>query len=235
MTTLDSRPLNGLLRHLKKKDYELLNPFLSFGESPSGEILYHPGDAVETVYFPCGPTLLSLAVAAEEDRDVDTVLVGSEGALGGVIGGGFLPAYSRIAVRAGGPLARLPVRKLNDAKQQSAELRRLFERYSDYAVAQLCQSAACNAAHSIEERAAKWILQIIEHTGAESVTLTHEQLAGLLGIGRSYLTRVIQGLKAEGILDTARGELRIRDLTALRNRSCDCNSGLEKHYAEVLS
>jgi len=235
MTTLDRRPSNGLLRHLDKKDYELLGPHLSVGESSSSEVLYHPGDLVETVYFPCGPTLVSLAVAAEEHRDVDTVLVGNEGAVGGVIGGGFLPAYSRIAVRVGGPLARLPVRKLNDLKYRSAGLRRLFERYSDYVVAQLCQSAACNAGHSIEQRLAKWILHIVEHTRLEHVTLTHEELAGLLGIGRTYLTRVLQGLKAEGLLDTARGEVRICDEAGLQKRSCRCNHWLERHYSEVLS
>lgn len=233
MSNLDRRPLNGLLRHLEDDDYELLSPALSISESAQGETLYHPGDAVEAVYFPCGPTLISLAVATE-DRDVDTVLVGREGAVGGVISGGFLPAYSSIVVRAGGPLAKLPVRRLSDAKHQSHKLRRVFERYSDFFSAQQSQSAACNAAHSTEQRAAKWILQIIEHTGAEHVALTHERLAGLLGIGRSYLSRVIQGLKAAGVLDTARGEVRILDLAALKNRSCGCNDWLKKHYAEVL-
>jgi Crp-like helix-turn-helix domain len=232
---LNTRPLNGLLRHLKSRDYALLTPTLAVAESVAGETLYYPGDPVEIVYFPCGPTLVSLAVAAEEDRDVDTGLVGREGAVGAVISGGLLPAYSRIIVRVGGPLARLPIRRFNEAKHQSAELRRLFERYSDFFVAQQSQSAACNAAHSIDQRVAKWILQIVEHTGLEHVTLTHEELAGLLGIGRTYLTRILQGLKAEGLLDTARGEVRIRNLAALQNRSCRCNHWLQKHYAEVLS
>jgi hypothetical protein len=233
MSDLDRRPVNALLQHLKNTDYELLAPSLGVTQSVAGEALYHPGDAVETVYFPCGPTLIALAVVAEEDRDVDTVLVGREGAIGG--SGGHLPAYSRIVVRVDGPLAKLPTPRLNEAKHRSAELRRVFERYSDFFAAQLSQSTACNAAHSIEQRAAKWILQIIEHTGDEYAALTHEELAGLLGIGRSYLTRVIQGLKAEGILDTARGQIRILDQAALQNRSCNCNHWLEKHYAEVLS
>src|ERR1700760_471834 len=99
MPDLNTRPLNGLLRHLKSADYELLTASLAVAESVAGETLYYSGDPVEIVYFPCGPTLVSLAVAAEEDRDVDTALVGREGAVGGVISGGLLPAYSRIIVR----------------------------------------------------------------------------------------------------------------------------------------
>ncbi|RXT42901.1 Crp/Fnr family transcriptional regulator [Bradyrhizobium betae] len=235
MADLITRPFNGLLRYLKQADYELLAPSLVVVESMAGETLYHPGDLIDLVYFPCGPTLVSLAVAVEEDREVATGLVGCEGAVGGVISGGLLPAYTRFVVRVGGPLARLPIRRLNEAKHQSAELRRLFERYADFFVAHQSQSVGCNAAHSNEQRAAKWILQIIEHTGVEHVALTHEELAGLLGIGRSYLTRIIQILKSEGILDTARGEIRIRDRAALQNRSCRCNHWLDKHYAEVLS
>src|SRR4051812_9475337 len=119
MSDLDTRPFNGLLRHFKNSDYELLAPSLVVTQSVAGEALNYPGDPVETVYFPCGPTLIALAVAAEEDRDVDTVLVGREGAIGGVISGGLLSAYSRIVVRVGGPLAKLPIRRFNEAKHRS--------------------------------------------------------------------------------------------------------------------
>ncbi|MCK1288577.1 Crp/Fnr family transcriptional regulator [Bradyrhizobium sp. 44] len=233
MVDLYMRPLNALLRQIEDREYKLFSSSLSLVECAQGETLYHPGDVVDTVYFPCGPTLISVTIATEEDRDVDAVLIGREGAIGGV-GSGVLPSYSSVLIRAGGPVAKLPVRKLSDVKHQSDKLRLLLERYSEYFFAQQSQSAACNAAHSIEQRAAKWILHIIEHTGAEHITLTHERLAGLLGIGRSYLSRVIQGLKAEGILETARGEIRIRDRAALNRRSCACNLWLKKHYAKVV-
>jgi hypothetical protein len=41
----------------------------------------------------------------------------------------------------------------------------------------------------------------MERTGGHVVPLTQEQLAGLLGVGRSYISRVIQTFKAEGILE----------------------------------
>jgi CRP-like cAMP-binding protein len=58
-------------------------------------------------------------------------------------------------------------------------------------------STACNAIHSIEQRTAKWIMAAMERTYREdAVSLTHEQLATLLGVGRSYISRVMQTFKA---------------------------------------
>ena len=230
-----SRPLNDLIGALSSKEFEFFRHSFDVGEGTVGQVLYHPGDPVETVYFPCGPTLLSVAIAANEDRDVEAVLIGREGAVGNFADGGGLPAYSRISVKAGGPLVRLPVRNLGDGTRQSNGLEQLLARYSHYLLAYLGQSAVCNAVHSIEQRAAKWIVQIIERTGAEDVPLTHEQLAALLGIGRSYASRIVQRFKGEGILGTARGMLRVQDLPELQRRSCQCSGWLERHYAELFS
>jgi len=66
------------------------------------------------------------------------------------------------------------------------------------------------------------------------VPLTHEQLATLLGVGRSYTSRVMQTFKAEGILETRRGSIRVRNPEALRLRACLCNEAVKNHFEEVL-
>jgi hypothetical protein len=190
---------------------------------------------VQIVHFPCGPALASYLVPSEDGRDVEAILVGREGAVGGIVSQGFLPAYTRIAVKFGGPFAHMPVSKLEAAKLQSKTLRNVFARYADCMLAQTFQSTACNAIHSIEQRTAKWIVSAMERTdGDEVVPLTHEQLATLLGVGRSYTSRVIQTFKAEGTLETRRGSILVRNPDALRNRSCQCNEAVKAHFEEVL-
>ena len=91
---------------------------------------------------------------------------------------------------------RLPISKLEAAKAKSPTLRNIFARYADCMLAQIFQSTACNAIHSIEQRTAKWIISAMERTdGDNTVPLTHEQLATLLGVGRSYTSRVIQAFQ----------------------------------------
>ena len=70
--------------------------------------------------------------------------------------------------------------------------------------------------------------------GDDIVPLTHEQLATLLGVGRSYTSRVIQIFKAEGMLETRRGSILVRNPDALRIRSCLCNEAVKNHFEEVL-
>jgi hypothetical protein len=229
------RPFNNLLRRLNETDYALLAAHFAQDEADSGDLLYSPGDDVETVHFPCGPALVSYLVANEDGRDVETILIGREGAVGGIVSQGYLPAYTRIVVKFGGPFVRLNVGKLEAAKLKSTSLRNIFARYADCMLAQVFQSTGCNAIHSIEQRTAKWIVSAMERTdGNNIVPLTHEQLATLLGVGRSYTSRVMQTFKAEGILETRRGSILVKNPEALKIRSCLCNEAVKNHFEEVL-
>ncbi len=229
------RPLNNLLRRLSAGDFALIAPHLVHEQAGPSELLYNPGDNVEIVHFPCGPSLATYLVCNEDGRDVETILVGREGAVGGIVSEGYLPAYTRIMVKFGGPFVRLHVGKLDAAKIKSATLRNVFARYADCMLAQIFQSTACNAIHSIEQRTAKWIIAAMERIdGDETVPLTHEQLATMLGVGRSYASRVIQTFKAEGVLETRRGSILVRDREALRIRACLCNEAVKNHFEAVL-
>lgn len=228
------RPRNNLLRHLSESDYALIAPHIEVGWLGPDEVLYNPGDHVETVYFPCETSVACFVLAIEDGRELQVELVGREGALGGVVNHGRLPAFSRIMVRFGGPFARLPVARLEAAKNKSPTLTNTFARYADCLLAQTLQGSACNAAHSIEQRAAKWILATMGRTQREIVPLTHEQLATMLGVGRSYASRVIIAFRAQGILETGRMEFRVLDEALLRSKSCACDEAVRSHFAEVL-
>jgi hypothetical protein len=229
------RPYNNLLRRLSSSDFALISPHLVHEEAEPGDLLYNPGDDVEIVHFPCGASLASYLVPNEDGRDVEIILVGREGAVGGIVSEGYLPAYTRITVKFGGPLLRLHVKKLDAAKTRSATLRNVFARYADCLLAQIFQSTACNAIHSIEQRTAKWILSAMERTDDDDVVpLTHEQLATLLGVGRSYTSRVMQTFKAERVLETRRGSILVHNREALRIRACRCNEAVKSHFEEVL-
>jgi Crp-like helix-turn-helix domain len=168
------------------------------------------------VHFPCGTSAAAFVVAIDDGREFDAVLIGREGAAGGIINHGVLPAFSRIAVRFPGPFVRLPVARLEAAKGRSRALAGLFVRYADCLLAHIIQSSACNATHSIEQRAAKWIIATAERTERDQVPLTHEQLGILLGVGRSYVSRVIQKFKAARLVETRRKAFIVKNAEGLQ-------------------
>lgn len=225
---------NNLLRALRADDWAILRPRLQDWSAPTGTILHEPGDTVRYAYFPRGSSLISYLVELRDGRTIETALVGREGAVGGVVSQGRLPAYARAEVQLGGSFFRINLHDLEEAKMHSLTLRYLFARYADCLMAQVFQSVACNAAHSIEQRAAKWLLAAVERTGATQVTLTQEQLAAMLGVGRSYLSRVIQDLKHRAVVETSRGHIGVRDIEGLRSLACECNTCVARHFDEVL-
>jgi DNA-binding transcriptional regulator YhcF (GntR family) len=230
----EQRPFSNLLQALKENDYALIAPYIAEEERQTGELLYNPGDNVAQVYFPLGPSLVSYLVPGTDGRSVETVLVGREGAVGGIVSSGFLPAYCLITVKFGGPFARASIASIQAAKDQSASFRRLFSRYADCLMAQMFQATACNAVHSIEQRMAKWILAAMDRTGDHMVPLTHDQLASLIGVGRSYASRVLQKFREDGILTTSRGAFIVEDQQGLAARACQCNESVRAHFDVVL-
>lgn len=225
---------NNLLGALRPADFGLLRAHLRRIDRPAGTVLYEPGDDVRHVYFPCGPTLASFMVPLEDGRLVEITTIGREGAVGGIVSEGRLPAFARAVVQMGGALLRLDCAELDRAKAASPPLRNLFARYADGLLAQVFQSVACNAAHSIEQRTAKWLLAALDRTGDENLHLTQEQLAAMLAVGRPYISRVIRQMREAGAVEPRRGLLRIRDVGRLRAMSCGCHEAVRRHFDDVL-
>ena len=226
---------NNLLRALRPADFRLIEPMLSEWEGARGATLYDPGDHVGYVYFPCGPSLISYLVILDDGRAIETALVGREGAIGGIVSQGRLPAYARAEVQFPGRFMRISAADLEKAKLESITLRFLFARYADCLMANIFQTVACNAAHSIEQRTAKWLIAAMERTGDHVVPLTQEQLSAMMGVGRSYISRIIQTLKARGLLATRRGSILVSDFVGLHELQCGCNAAVRRHFDDVLS
>lgn len=226
---------NNLLRALRPADSALLMQSATPWWGNLGDVLFSPGDTVQFVYFPCGPSLISFVVVLEDGGAVECALIGREGAAGGIVSQGRLPAYARAEVQFAGPFLRIELAKLEEAKLHSLTLRHLFARYADCLMAQMFQAIACNAAHTIEQRAAKWLISAMDRTGAPAIPLTQEQMAVMLGVGRSYISRVLGVFRSRGLIETRRGVLSVSDIDALRALACRCNDSVREHFDEVLS
>src|SRR5690348_5317043 len=177
--------------------------------------------------------MISMLVELDGNRSVEAAAVGSRGAVGGIVSCGHAPAFSRAEVLIAGPAFKVPMKALEEAKSRSPFIANLFCRYSDYLLSTVMQSVACNAFHSITERAARWLLHVQGRAG-DKIDLTQEALAGLLGVQRTTVNAVIQELSSEGLIATSRGTVRILDRAGLKRRSCECYQRLEDHYNAVI-
>lgn len=224
---------NRLLATFSTEARALIEPFATLVDLAPGEVVLNRGDHVGSSLFPIGPAMISLVVELPAGRSVEVASIGREGAVGGIVSCGHAPAFSRAEVLVGGSAFRLPMKALEDAKQRSPFLSNLFCRFSDYLLAQVMQSVACNTFHSIPERAARWLLHVQDRAG-DRIELTQEAFAALLGVQRTTVNAVIQELSSEGLIATGRGTLRVTDRAGLKHRAFICYQRLQDHYDAVI-
>jgi DNA-binding transcriptional regulator YhcF (GntR family) len=224
---------NSLLATFSPEARALIDGHGEMVQLATGSTVLDQGDQVLASIFPVGPTMISMAVELAGGRTVEVALIGRRGAVGGIVSCGKAPAFTRAAVLVGGPAFRVPMEALERAKTQSAFIGNLFCRFSDYLLSQVMQSVACNAFHSIPERAARWLLHAQDRTG-DRIELTQQALAGLLGVQRTTVNAVVQTLEQEALIASGRGVIRVLDRAGLMQRSCECYRRLEDHFAGVI-
>ena len=224
---------NRLLSTFSTEARALVEPFGTMIELKAGEVVLNRGADVEASIFPFGPTMVSMGVELMGGRSVEVASIGREGAIGGIISCGHVPAFARSAVLVGGRGLRVEMKALEEAKRRSQFIANLFCRYSDYLLSTVSQTVACNAFHSITERAARWLLHAQDRAG-DRLELTQDQLAGLLGVQRTTVNAVVRELQDEGLISAGRGVIRVSDRAGLKRRACECYQTLEDHFGAII-
>ena len=224
---------NRLLSTFPDDLRQLIEAKMQVVELDTGATVLRRGVDVAHSIFPFGTTMVSLTVELDDRRSVEVASIGREGAVGGIISCGHIPAFTRAEVMVAGPAARLPMDVIEEAKGRSAHLRNLFCRYADYLLAQIMQTVACNSFHAIEARAARWLLTAHDR-GGNRLELTQESLAGLLGVQRTTVNAVARELQDEGLITTRRGIIEVHDRAGLEQRSCECYDKVERFFGEIV-
>jgi DNA-binding transcriptional regulator YhcF (GntR family) len=224
---------NLLLTTFKSEMRRLLEPSGEIVALELGESVQNRGQDVIWSYFPYGETMISLVVQLADRRSIEVASIGREGAVGGIVSCGHAPAFGDARVQVAGPALRVPMHALEEAKRSSAFIGNIFCRYADYLLAQVQQSAACNTFHSIQQRAARWLLTAQDRAG-NRIELTQEALAGLLGVQRTTLNAVVRMLQDEGLVTTRRGRVIVLDRDGLKRSACECYSVIQRHFAAII-
>ena len=225
---------NLLLEALDADDRALLAPHAERREVRRGDVLFRAGDDVSHVTFPAHHCVVTLVVPLMDGKSVETATVGREGAMGGVVSHGYLPAFGQAVVQVGGPVIRIDAARLSEAKQASKGIRDLFVRYADCLLAQVLQSVACNAAHTIERRCLRWLLTLQDRIGTPELPVTHELLADMLGVRRAYLTEVLGRMQRDRLITIGHGRITLPDRERAEAGSCECHAAVRKHFEEVM-
>jgi CRP-like cAMP-binding protein len=215
---------NELLAALPAAEREQIAAHLKRVPLPRTMVLHETGQAVERVYFPESGAV-SLVVDLKSGEIIETGLVGVDGAVAGIAAIQEGPALNKAIVQIEGAALAIAAEVLRKVAVQGSTLRTLLDRHDQFLYAQAQQSAACNAAHSLEARLSRWLLRANDLCG-RNFMLTQESLAAFLGVRRTSVSLTAHGLQEAGIIRYRRGVIEIVDLERLRKTACECHTTL---------
>jgi CRP-like cAMP-binding protein len=212
---------NILLAALPRDHFDRLLPNLSTIVLQQGIVLYEAGDEVDQVYFPQFG-MLSLLAVLRDGKAIETATVGREGVVGAMAGLGLYKSLVRVVVQLPVACSKIAATHFRTVAATSDPVRNLCIRYNEVLLSQARITAACNALHSIEARFCRWLLQSADRAAGDTVALTQELLAEMLGVRRTSVTEVASKVQAAGAITYSRGVIKILDRDALLRMSCEC-------------
>ena len=198
-----------------------------------GDVLCEPNKPFVHAYFPT-TCFISLVTTLRDHQPLEVGLIGNEGMLGVTLALGVDSAPIHAMVQGSGVALRMTAEQLRQELHNSASLVRTFNRYLYVLLAQLAQTAACTHFHEIEPRLARWLLMIHDRAHSDTIKLTQELLANMLGVRRSGITVAAGLLQEQGLIRYTRGKITILNRKGLEAVSCECYEALTEDYAQIF-
>jgi CRP-like cAMP-binding protein len=224
---------NRLLAALDSEDFTPLEPDLEVVELSRGQVLYEPGDVIRHVYFP-HDAIISLVNVMEDGGTTEIAVFWREGVVGLLSALVTREAFGRYIVQMSGTASRIIVERLNKVRNARPALRQMIMRYGEAFLAQTFQTVSCNAVHPVEARCCRWILNMHDRADADTLPLTHEFLAEMLGVQRSSVSVVTRTLQTAGLIQQSRGSITVTDRSGLEETACECYGKIRRLFERLL-
>jgi CRP-like cAMP-binding protein len=225
---------NRLLALLDDDTLHALAPRLVPVALPLREDLYLEQAPMTHAWFPTDGVLSVLGSAAAQ-TDIEVGTIGSEGMLGvGVLLGAEL-SFGRVFVQVEGTGWRMAAADLRECVAAQPAFSRVLHRYANALLVQIAQGTACNRAHPVEQRCARWLLQTHDRVRGDHFDLTQEFLGQMLGERRATVNQVAGSLQQRGLIRYTRGRIQVTDREGLEAAACRCYGFVQAEYARMLS
>lgn len=182
---------------------------------PVRKSLYEPGDPPKFVHF-LTSGIASVVTTMVDGSTSEVGTVGREGAPQAVHLLGRLHVPTRCFMQIGGTALRTEFGVLQRLFRADDALREQILVYAQYQSLMLSQIAGCNRLHDVTGRLARWLLMVQDRTGNTLLRLTQEFLAQMIGSQRTTVSEVAGGLQDRGLIEYARGSIKILDRIGLR-------------------
>jgi CRP-like cAMP-binding protein len=196
-------------------------------------ILVGVGDTLRRAWLP-HRGVISLIVNLSKGEHVQVALIGRDSIFGAFSSLGDPTALNSAVVLVPGIASTIELDRLRAAADRSPSLRALLMRHGLATYAQIQQTAGCNAAHSVESRLARCLLQIHDLSRGDKFVLTQESMAQMIGARRNSVSLVASTLQRADVIHYSRGHIEIRNVDELKKAACECYAAVRSQYQRLL-
>src|ERR1700738_1955351 len=221
MNALSDRPRNRLLLALPSRNLKQLMPELEHIRCGREQVLTDADRPLDHVFFPDSGVVSVVAVYADGSI-IEMATIGREGCTGMQAFFGAKISSVRLLVQIPGSAAKMSRAAFAKAMESMPSFRNLMSAYVQAFQEQVMVSVACNGAHSLKQRLARWLLMMRDRSDEDVLLITQNLLAEMLGVQRPTITNVARELEHAGAIKRGRRQLTILDRLALTEASCEC-------------
>ncbi|MHB8535760.1 MAG: Crp/Fnr family transcriptional regulator [Sulfuricaulis sp.] len=226
-------PQNRLLSILPGDEQQTLSPHLELVLLKFGQVLQESGSELTCAYFPV-TSIISLHHILKDGSSTEIGIVGNEGFVGlSHFMGGYSTTH-RAVVQCAGYAYRLPGQILKKESDRSISLQHLLLRYTQARITQMAQTVLCTRYHEVEQQLCRWLLSMFDRLHSDSLILTQEMIANMLGVRREGITEAVGKLEGAGLIHHRRGRIQIKDRARLEARACECYREVRNEFDRLL-
>jgi len=229
-TLAGNRLLGAFLR-----EHAGLSPALQLVTHTAGHVIHRQDRPMYHAYFPLTGSM-ALTINTQEGAACEAAAIGNEGVLGLPIYFGLPSSPNTVVQQITGRSYRLAAAVFLEAIRKSAALQSLLHRYAAFTIRAAQQTAACNALHTLRQRACRWLLMVQDRAGSAQFELPQSVLADMLGVRRQSVSEVAAELRRAGLIEYRRGLITIANRRKLESAACcECYGQLNGFYERVMA
>jgi CRP-like cAMP-binding protein len=187
----------------------------------SEQVLMDADSSLDHVFFP-DSGVVSVVAVYPDGSIIEMATIGREGCAGVQAVFGAKSSSARLLVQIPGSAAKMPRAAFTRAMESMPSFRSLMYAYVQAFLEQVMVSAACNVAHSLKERLARWLLMMRDRGDDDALQITQDLLAEMLGVQRPTITNAAGELERAGLIERGRQQVTILDRRGLTAASCEC-------------
>jgi CRP-like cAMP-binding protein len=232
MSLRDHPRSNHLLAALPEEEFRRLAPHLETLSLRLGDTVYRAGEPMQHAHFPT-TAIVSLLYVIESGASAEIASVGNEGVVGVSLFMGGQTTPSSAVVQTAGVCCRIKASVLQEEFNRCGNTQRLLLRYTHALTVQIGQTASCNRHHSIEQQLCRWLLSTLDRQPSNEVVMTHELVAGILGVRRESISTAAAKLQRAGVLRYRRGHIAVVGRPGLEAAACECYTVVKHEYLRL--